>query len=185
MRGGATWPTPAKARREFTARDMIALIAGSIAITGLGVAAWRAGDDHQGVSLRGGNGAAGTADFTSGAWKSGSAQDIRAGGRPDPTLVAETRDDHSRQTQAFAQILEPRFRDGGVSGFIVANGALPPVFIRAGLKAGDVLVAVNGLQFQGEEMVARLSEEIAGSQTAEFEVERDGRLQKMSVSLVD
>ena len=179
------WPTAAKARRALSGRDLIAILAGSVAITGLSVAAWRTGDDHQGVTLRQGSGAAGTADMTSGEWKSGSAKGVRAGGPLDPALVAETREDHARQTQAFTQILQPRLKDGGIAGFTIGNGTPPPIFTRAGLKAGDVLVAINGVQFQGEEMVARLSEEIAGSQTAEFEVERNGRLQKMTVSLVD
>ena len=46
---------------------------------------------------------------------------------------------------------------------------------RAGLRAGDMIVAVNGQAFRSEEKVLELSDELASSYTAEIKFLRDGR----------
>ena len=77
--------------------------------------------------------------------------------------------------------LAPR-RDGGrITGFAVRSGAEMPLLQRAGLRPGDILVAVNGQAFESEEKVMELSSEIAGSYTVEFEFERNGRRLKASL----
>ena len=74
--------------------------------------------------------------------------------------------------------LAPRRADGRVTGFAVRSGAEMPLLQRAGLRAGDVLVGVNGQTFDSDEKVMELATEIAGSYTAEFEFERNGRRMK-------
>lgn len=90
----------------------------------------------------------------------------------------------SRHRQATVQYrlgLAPR-RDGGrITGFAIRSGAELPGLGEAGLRPGDVLLAVNGQSFDDEEQVLELSRNIAGSYTATFEFERGGR--RMSASL--
>lgn len=80
-----------------------------------------------------------------------------------------------RDTLQYRIGLEPRRQDGRISGFTIKPGAELPVLTRAGLRPGDVLVAVNGQPFESEEKVLELSNEIAGSYEAEFTFERAGR----------
>ncbi len=74
--------------------------------------------------------------------------------------------------------LAARRDDGRITGFAVRSGADMPSLQRAGLRAGDVLVGVNGQTFDSDEKVMELATEIAGSYTAEFEFERNGRRMK-------
>lgn len=77
--------------------------------------------------------------------------------------------------------LAPRRTDGRITGFAVRAGAEMPQLQRAGLKPGDILIGVNGQTFDSEEKVMELAGEIAGSYTAEFEFERNGRRMKASL----
>lgn len=77
--------------------------------------------------------------------------------------------------------LAPLRADGRISGFALRPGAEMPLLHRAGLQAGDVLVGVNGQTFDSEEKVMELAREIAGSYTAEFEFERNGRRMRASL----
>lgn len=190
---------PAPTGRRFAMRDIVAIFAGGAAIAGLGVAAWRSGEDHQGVMLRSGAGSAsGEADMApiDGNWDGASGGTAAPGGStqvsgptpagpPDPALVAQTPAEHARQTQAFQQIMTPRLQNGRVTGYTVGDGALPPLLARAGVEAGDVVVFVNGLGLQSDAMVAELSQEMAGSRLAEFVVERGGSTRTVSVKLRD
>ena len=77
--------------------------------------------------------------------------------------------------------LRPRRIDGRISGFELKSGADLPVLLRAGLRPGDVIVAVNGQAFESEEKLLELPREIAGSYVAEFDVERGGSRVKLSL----
>jgi len=79
--------------------------------------------------------------------------------------------------------LAPRKTGGRITGFTLRRGADLPLLQRAGLRAGDVLVAVNGQAFESEEKVMELPKEIAGSYTAEFEYERGGRRMKSKLEV--
>lgn len=79
--------------------------------------------------------------------------------------------------------LAPRKSGGRITGFTLRRGADLPLLQRAGLKAGDVLVAVNGQAFESEEKVMELPQEIAGSYTAEFEYERGGKRMKSKLEI--
>lgn len=182
-------PAPAPARRGLAKRDLLAIVAGSVAIAGLGVAAWQAGGDHEGVSLRGGAGGTGVdlSTVDGAAWQGTAGNAVSPSNVPaapaDPSLVAETREEHARQTAAFRAVLTPSMRNGSIAGFVLGDGPVPALFARAGLKPGDVLLSVNGLGFQSQGLVDDLSYEIAGSQTAEFVVERDGRKLTLSTRI--
>jgi general secretion pathway protein C len=79
--------------------------------------------------------------------------------------------------------LAPRKVRGRTTGFTIRPGANLPLLQRAGLRPGDVLVAVNGQAFESEEKVMELAGEIAGSYTAEFEFDRGGRRMKAALEV--
>ena len=76
---------------------------------------------------------------------------------------------------------EPVKAQGRTSGYRLKSAADLPALARAGLRPGDVLLAVNGVAFDSAERLEDLPREIAGSYTAEFEYERGGR--RMEASL--
>ena len=77
--------------------------------------------------------------------------------------------------------LRPRRTSGRISGFELKSGADLPALLRAGLRPGDVIVAVNGQAFESEEKLLELPREIAGSYVAEFDVERGGIRVRLSL----
>lgn len=77
--------------------------------------------------------------------------------------------------------LEPRRVGGRISGFTLQPGASVPSLTRAGLRPGDVLIAVNGQEIASEEDVMEMPAEIAGSYDAQFTFERDGRRQTVKL----
>lgn len=88
-----------------------------------------------------------------------------------------------RETMEYRMGLAPRKVGGRTTGFAIRPGANLPALQRAGLRPGDVLVAVNGQAFESEEKVMELAQEIAGSYTAEFEFERGGKRMKASTEV--
>ncbi|MGZ8998782.1 MAG: type II secretion system protein N [Allosphingosinicella sp.] len=77
--------------------------------------------------------------------------------------------------------LESRREEGRTTGYAVRPGAEMPLLQRAGLRTGDVLIAVNGQTFDSDEKVMELAGEIAGSYNAEFEFLRNGRRMKATL----
>jgi general secretion pathway protein C len=74
------------------------------------------------------------------------------------------------------------YRQGDrIKGFTLKAGAGLAPLLRAGLRQGDVLVAVNGQPFDSSEKLLELPAEIAGAYTAEFEYERNGRRMKATL----
>ena len=70
--------------------------------------------------------------------------------------------------------LAPRMAGGRVNGYTVRQGADLPALERAGIRPGDVILRVNGSEFD-EERLSELAWQIANSDHVEFEVERGGR----------
>jgi len=79
--------------------------------------------------------------------------------------------------------LAPRRANGRTTGYTFRPDNSLPLLQRAGLRAGDVLVAVNGQTFDSDERVLDLPREIAGSYSAEFEFERNGRRMRTSLPI--
>ncbi|SEA54123.1 type II secretion system protein C [Thiothrix caldifontis] len=52
---------------------------------------------------------------------------------------------------------------GKLSGYRLSPGADPALFVKAGLKTGDVLLAVNGVRLESEEQAVKLLEQYAGT----------------------
>ena len=62
-----------------------------------------------------------------------------------------------------------------------APGASLPLLERAGLRPGDVIVRVNGSQFD-QERLEELAWTLANSDAVTFEIERDGRPQRLAIA---
>ena len=78
------------------------------------------------------------------------------------------------ETLGYRLGLAPRQVGGRVAGYVVRPDARLPTLERAGIRAGDVIVGVNGSGFD-EERLLELAWQMANSDRTEFEVERGGR----------
>lgn len=76
--------------------------------------------------------------------------------------------------------LAPRRAGGRVTGFTVRGNVEMPALARAGIRAGDVIVAVNGSAFD-EERMQELAWQIANSTRMDFEVERGGQRLRLAL----
>ena len=120
--------------------------------------------------------------------KPGAVPVAQAAPAPEPTPTAvpaapASAPDRQRETLQYRTGLTPVKAGGRTTGFAIKPGASLPMLERAGLRPGDVLLAVNGQPFDREEKVVELAGEIAGSYTAEFEYERAGKRMKSSVEI--
>lgn len=97
-----------------------------------------------------------------------------------PATVRAAASDHHRQTVQYRLGLQPVRSGGRIAGFAVKPGARLPQLEAAGIKAGDVLVTVNGSSFDEERMM-ELSWEIANSTRTEVEYIRGGRRLKAAL----
>ena len=96
----------------------------------------------------------------------------------DPALEARR-----EETLRYRLGLAPRRAGDRITGFAIRPDADVPMLRRAGLRPGDILVAVNGQSFDSAEKVMELAAEIAGSFTAEFEFERAGRRRRATLEV--
>ena len=120
--------------------------------------------------------------------KPGAVPVAQAAPTPAPTPAAvpaapASAPDRQRETLQYRTGLTPVKAGGRTTGFAIKPGASLPMLERAGLRPGDVLLAVNGQPFDREEKVVELAGEIAGSYTAEFEYERAGKRMKSAVEI--
>ncbi|WP_324750603.1 type II secretion system protein N [Sphingomonas sp. LY54] len=88
---------------------------------------------------------------------------------------------HRQATTAFRLGMAARKAGGNVTGYVVKPGARLPILGQAGLRPGDVLLAVNGQALDGEERLFGMSEELASVETSEIEFERGGQRMKAKV----
>jgi hypothetical protein len=84
------------------------------------------------------------------------------------------------QTAVLRQILKPVVSNGRIGGYALKGGESLPQLQKAGLKTGDVILSVNGSQFD-EERMSELAWEMGNSSKTEFVFVRDGK--KMRASL--
>jgi|GEM_PF-1941926 len=100
---------------------------------------------------------------------------------PAPVPAATSPASQQRETNQFRQGLEPMTRNGRVAGYsLKPNAGILPLE-QAGLRAGDVIVGVNGSVLD-EERLMELSWQIANSETTEFEFIRNGKRMKAAVA---
>jgi general secretion pathway protein C len=88
-----------------------------------------------------------------------------------------------RETVDYRLGLQPVRSEGRINGFAIRPDAVLPQLQQAGLRPGDVILAVNGQAFQSEEKVLELSNEIATSRTSEFEFIRQGKMMRASLTV--
>lgn len=77
--------------------------------------------------------------------------------------------------------LRPRLRGARIDGFIVQTRGDGAAVRAAGLQAGDVLLAVNGVELTGVAQVAQLRAQLADAATAEIRFERAGAVRTVTV----
>jgi general secretion pathway protein C len=79
--------------------------------------------------------------------------------------------------------LDPRKIDGLTRGFTLVDASRLPLFRKAGLQAGDVILMVNGTAIDSEEKVMELPAEINGAKAVEILYERSGKRETASIPI--
>lgn len=74
-------------------------------------------------------------------------------------------------------------RDGQVAGVRVYPGEQPTLFARTGLRAGDLVVAVNDSPLTDPATAAQFLRMLAGAPSSIVTVERDGRTENLQIDL--
>ncbi len=98
---------------------------------------------------------------------------------PAPAVAAGPAVDPAR---LLAQAgLRPRMRGMRMDGFTVSGGGDGSVLRAAGLRAGDVILAVNGQSLDSPERIAALRGELANTTSAEIRFERGGTVQTTTI----
>ena len=98
-----------------------------------------------------------------------------------PQAMASASETQLREeTLRYRLGLEPHRAAGRIVGFTIRPGANLPALQRAGLRAGDRIVSVNG-SILDEERMLELAWTIANSDRTEFEFERGGRRSRVAV----
>jgi general secretion pathway protein C len=84
------------------------------------------------------------------------------------------------ETAVLRHILKPVMSNGRIGGYALNGGESLPRLQRAGLRAGDVIVSVNGSQFD-EERMSELATEMANATKTEFVFLRNGKRMRATV----
>jgi general secretion pathway protein C len=101
-----------------------------------------------------------------------------------PASASDSADAPIDPTGLVAQTgLTPRIKDDGITGYVLQPQGDGDMFNRAGLRAGDVLVSVNGMRMTSPQSVAAIVERMGQSSQAVFEVERGGKPVTLSVGV--
>lgn len=77
--------------------------------------------------------------------------------------------------------LRPRLKGLGVSGFTVTSTGDGGALRAAGLRSGDVILAVNGSELNSPQAIAGLRNRLSGATSAEIRYERDGAVQTTTI----
>jgi len=94
--------------------------------------------------------------------------------------VADSERERGIQSAVLRHILKPIVSNGRIGGYALKGGESLPQLQRAGLKAGDVIVSVNGSQFD-EERMSELATEMANATKTEFVFIRNGKRMRAAV----
>ena len=98
---------------------------------------------------------------------------------PTPALVGGPSVDPARLMAQAS--LRPRMRGLRIDGFTVSATGDGAALRAAGLRSGDVILAVNGQPLDSLERIAALRGELANSSSAELRFERDGAVQTSTI----
>lgn len=77
--------------------------------------------------------------------------------------------------------LRPRMQGVRVNGFTVTAGGDGSALKAAGLRSGDVILAVNGQSLDSLDRIAALRGQLSNSASAEIRFERDGQVQTTTI----
>jgi general secretion pathway protein C len=77
--------------------------------------------------------------------------------------------------------LRPRFQGMKISGFTVASSSGGPALKAAGLRPGDVILAINGQTLDSLEKIATLRAQLASATSAEIRFERGGAVETTTI----
>lgn len=88
--------------------------------------------------------------------------------------VADSQRERGIESAVLRHILKPVVSNGRIGGYALRGGESLPQLQRAGLRAGDVIVSVNGSQFD-EERMSELAAEMANATRTEFVFIRNGK----------
>lgn len=102
----------------------------------------------------------------------------QASGPPARTVQAPVVDPQRLIGQAS---LRPRMKGMSVSGFTVSAAGDGAALRAAGLRSGDVILAVNGVELNGMGALSSLKAELADAASVEIRFERDGRVQTTTI----
>lgn len=79
--------------------------------------------------------------------------------------------------------LQPRLIDQRISGFVIQPRGRAETLAAAGLRAGDVITAINGVPMTSAERVADLESDLNGGETADIQYERGGRTHTVTLRI--
>lgn len=97
-----------------------------------------------------------------------------APGRSDPEKQSDI------ESAVLRNILKPVVSNGRVGGYALTGGESLPQLRKAGLRAGDVILSVNGSQLD-EERISELAWEMRNASKTEFVFLRDGKTIRASI----
>ncbi|HEY0600730.1 type II secretion system protein N [Brevundimonas sp.] len=95
-----------------------------------------------------------------------------------PPQAAATVDPASLVAEAS---LRPRMQGLRINGFTVTSNGEAPALTAAGLKSGDVILAVNGQPLDRPDRMAALRGQLADAASAEIRFERNGAVQTTTI----
>jgi general secretion pathway protein C len=78
---------------------------------------------------------------------------------------------------------QPVMENGRLSGFRVNPGKDRALFARAGLRPGDVVTAVNGMQLTDATQMGQVFQQLKSAQQLEVTINRGGRKQQLQLKL--
>ena len=79
--------------------------------------------------------------------------------------------------------ISPKTNEGQLIGYQVSPGIEPALFKSAGLKAGDVISQINGLDLTDMQQSQEALSELRNAQTLELTIIRDGSLTTLYLDL--
>ena len=79
--------------------------------------------------------------------------------------------------------LDPRRIGGLTRGFALVDASRLPLFRKAGLQTGDIILMVNGTAIDSEEKVMELPAEVSGAKAVEILYERSGKRETARIAI--